>query len=122
MEALAEAGGSLLAAEGGRCSGMQTQQPTALLDLFATVSRAFEQERARGFTIGAHQPPESAARVDQALRAAVRGYVAAGHNDWRQLASFCDEHYVRHLVDESADCEMIVRLWVVGQCMDGGAG
>lgn len=31
--------------------------------------------------------------------------------DWRQLAKFCDDHYVRHLVDENGDFEMMVS-WV----------
>ena len=30
--------------------------------------------------------------------------------DWRALAKFCDSHYVRHLVDENGDFEMIVSV------------
>lgn len=78
-----------------------------LLDLFATINRAFEEERARGYTINAHQPPESTARLDAAVRAAVGAYVAAGHSDWRQLARFNPEHYVRHLVQDNANFEMM---------------
>ncbi len=72
------------------------------------MDAAFEAERARGHTIGAHQAPESAERLDAAVRTAFQRYLAQGHADWRQLARFCDEHYVRHLVEESANCEMIV--------------
>ncbi|EFN58340.1 hypothetical protein CHLNCDRAFT_142389 [Chlorella variabilis] len=86
-----------------------------LLDLFATINRAFEEERARGYTINAHQPPESTARLDAAVRAAVGAYVAAGHSDWRQLARFNPEHYVRHLVQDNANFEMILICWGRGQ-------
>lgn len=72
------------------------------------MDAAFEAERTRGHTIGAHQAPESAERLDAAVRTAFQRYLAQGHADWRQLARFCDEHYVRHLVEESANCEMIV--------------
>ncbi|PSC69833.1 cysteine dioxygenase [Micractinium conductrix] len=61
------------------------------------------------------QPAKSAARVDVAVRAAVQAYVQGGHQDWRELASFCDQHYVRHLVDESANVEMMLICWKKGQ-------
>ena len=81
-----------------------------LLDLFAEVDAAFQAERVRGFPISAaQQPPESAARLHAAVRGAVQRYVAAGHSDWRRLATFNDSHYVRHLVEESGNCEMMVR-------------
>ncbi|KAL4442132.1 hypothetical protein ABPG77_011393 [Micractinium sp. CCAP 211/92] len=88
---------------------------TPLLQLFAEVDAAFEAERARGHTIGAHQAPESTERLDAAVRTAFQRYLAQGHADWRQLARFCDEHYVRHLVEESANCEMILICWKKGQ-------
>jgi hypothetical protein len=78
-----------------------------LLDMFAAINRAFEEERARGYAISAQQPPESAARLDAAVRAAIRAYTAAGHADWRALARFNSEHYVRHLVDDNANFEMM---------------
>lgn len=42
-------------------------------------------------------------------------YVREGHSDWRALAHFCDQHYVRHLVEESANCEMMLICWKKGQ-------
>lgn len=86
-----------------------------LLELFQTINSAMEEEIARGFTINAHQPPESAARLDAAVRAAVAAYVEQGHSDWRQLAAFNEQHYVRHLVDECDSFEMILICWGKGQ-------
>ncbi|PRW56884.1 cysteine dioxygenase [Chlorella sorokiniana] len=83
--------------------------------MFDTLADAFAAERAAGCTIGSHQPPQSAARLDAAVRAAVQAYVAAGHQDWRALAKFNDSHYVRHLVDENGDFEMILICWKQGQ-------
>lgn len=88
---------------------------TPLLQLFAEVDAAFEAERVRGHKIGAHQAPESAERLNAAIQAAFQRYVAQGHADWRELARFCDQHYVRHLVEESANCEMILICWKKGQ-------
>ncbi|KAI7837288.1 hypothetical protein COHA_008902 [Chlorella ohadii] len=72
-----------------------------LQHMFDSLAEAFAAERAVGFTIGSHQPPQSAARLDAA--------------DWRALAKFCDSHYVRHLVDENGDFEMILICWKKGQ-------
>lgn len=85
--------------------------------LFDEISAAFAAERAAGVSIGMHQPPASSARLDAAVRSAMRAYCAAGHADWRRVAKFCEEHYVRHLVDESQDLEMIVSL----TCFAGAA-
>lgn len=59
-----------------------------LQHMFDSLAEAFAAERAAGFTIGSHQPPQSAARLDAAVRAAVQAYVAAGHQaSQRQLRS-----------------------------------
>jgi cysteine dioxygenase len=86
-----------------------------LLDLFLLINRAFDEERRRGYTINAYQPPESTARLDAAVRKAVQEYVVNGHQDWRQLACFNAEHYVRHLVEENENFEMILICWGKGQ-------
>ena len=100
--------GPQMAAAGG-CAGPVQQQPSAspLLDVFGVINRAIKEERARGFAINASQPPESTARIDAAVRSAMRAYVSAGHSDFRHLARFNDEHYVRHLVEENEDFEMV---------------
>ena len=94
--------------------------PPQLHALFDEVSAAMAAERAAGHAIGAHQPADSAARLDAAVRAAVRAYIAAGHDDWRRLATFNDSHYVRHLIDLNDDFEMIVsraaRAWHQQPC------
>lgn len=55
-----------------------------LQHVFDSLTEAFAAERAAGFTIGSHQPPQSVARLDAAVRAAVQAYVAAGHQVSRQ--------------------------------------
>lgn len=68
-----------------RC-GPNVAPPQAphLQRMFDSLAEAFAAERAAGFTIGSHQPPQSAARLDAAVRAAVQAYVAAGHEASRR--------------------------------------
>ena len=78
------------------------------------MAQALDRERRLGFRIGLRQPADSVARVDAAIRAAVASYVAAGHTDWRALAHFSADHYVRHLVDEDENFEMMVSAGFAG--------
>lgn len=85
-----------------------------LLDLFVAINRAFDEERRLGYAINAHQPPESTARLDAAVRKAVSEYVTRGYQDWRQMA-FNEHHYVRHLIEENENFELILICWGRGQ-------
>lgn len=81
---------------------------TPIEDLVQTVAAAFEAERLeRDEVIGYRsQSPESAARVDAAVRAAV--LKAVQHPDaWQKYTHFGAEHYVRGLEFGALPC----RLW-----------
>lgn len=93
-----------------RCSAPLPGAPdgaSPLLDLFATINRAFEEERARGYTINAHQPSESTARLDAAVRAAVAACWQRATPTGVGWRTSTPEHYVRHLVDENQNFEMM---------------
>lgn len=57
--------------------------PSPILQLCARLEDAFAAERAGGHTLGLHQAPDSAARLQAAVRELIGGYLAGGHQDWR---------------------------------------
>lgn len=87
----------------------QPGAPTNLPQLQARLAAAFAAERARGVTIGSRQPPESAARLQAAVRQEIQAYLASGCEDWREFVHWNDHHYVRNLVAENEDFELMVR-------------
>jgi hypothetical protein len=71
--------------------------------------QAFAQEKALGFTIDMHQDPESFARLDARVRQLIEAYIGAGHDDYMKYTAFNDHHYVRHLIEDNEDFELMVR-------------
>lgn len=88
---------------------------TPILQLFQSLQQAFKAEKARGYVINFDQPPESFARLNAAVRRLIGQYVEAGNDDWRKYANYSNLHYVRNLIDENEDFELMVICWKHGQ-------
>lgn len=90
--------------------------PTTPLELlYAGLCAAFAAERTAGFAIHSGQDPASFGRLNAAVTAMLSGYSGSGCADWRRYATFNDLHYVRHLVNDNEDFELMVICWKKGQ-------
>jgi cysteine dioxygenase len=71
--------------------------------------------------LGVSQPPDSFARLDAKVRCLLKTYMASElGSDWRKFlenlgGGFAADHYVRHLVKESANLELVLICWGPGQ-------
>ncbi|KDD72661.1 hypothetical protein H632_c3057p0, partial [Helicosporidium sp. ATCC 50920] len=88
---------------------------TPLQTLFLNLSEAFRAERAAGYVLSRHQPEVSLNRLNARVTELVQEYVRSGHSDWQSYLEFNPHHYVRHLVDENEDFEMMLLCWQPGQ-------
>ncbi|GBF96262.1 cysteine dioxygenase [Raphidocelis subcapitata] len=86
-----------------------------LMQLYEDLCKAFAHEKALGYAINNAQDPESFARLDAAVSALVRAYIEAGHTDYRRYANFNPHHYVRNLIEENEDFELMILCWQKGQ-------
>jgi len=62
--------------------------PLPILQLQAQLAEVFAAERAKGIEVGSSQCPESAARLQQAVRQLIQDYLGSGHEDWKDYVAW----------------------------------
>lgn len=85
-------------------------KPNPTQDLVASIQAAFSAEKALGHAVNASQPIESFLRLDETVRGLLQQYSSSHMEAWRRYEFFNDLHYVRNLVDECEDFELIVSV------------
>ncbi|MEW5305980.1 MAG: hypothetical protein WDW38_009909 [Sanguina aurantia] len=89
--------------------------PTPTQVLVTAIQAAFSAEKALGHAVNASQPTESFLRLDGTVRELLRQYSMNHAEEWRRYEFFNEHHYVRNLVDDCEDFELIVLCWKKGQ-------
>lgn len=78
--------------------------------LFQELQTEFAAIRSRdGLPIDNTQPPESFQQLDGRVKALMAQYCDSHAADWRRYVHFNKLHYVRHLVDDCEEFELLVR-------------
>lgn len=94
---------------------LQNQGELCLNDLVTKLDKAFAFEKSQGHTVNvAHQPTDSFARLDAAVRKEVSDYLSKA-TDWKQFCKWSDKHYQRYLIEHSDDYELLLLCWSPGQ-------
>lgn len=94
--------------------------PTPTQVLVTAIQAAFSAEKALGHAVNASQPTESFLRLDGTVRELLSQYSLNHAEEWRRYEFFNEHHYVRNLVDDCEDFELIVSAassYVNMQCL-----
>ncbi|PNW84917.1 hypothetical protein CHLRE_03g163950v5 [Chlamydomonas reinhardtii] len=87
-----------------------------LVCLVTDLTMAIAAERTSQVAINyKDQDPVSFARMNARVQALLQAYAAANCHDWRSFARWSDAGYLRHLLHECDDFELMLICWKPGQ-------
>lgn len=80
-----------------------------LESLITELKAAFASEKAKGIVIDSHQDPSSFQTLNERVLELMAEY-SSDASDWKRYMAFNNLHYIRHLLEECDDFELLVRI------------